>query len=362
MTGSWGAGMGDAGYYRRFDAPDIAPGERFEYWRTWYGETVDGPVRLDPVPSSLPGFTSSAQVLTVGDVTIVDLHCGPVLGSWRGRAADPTDALRLSMIYAAPGAVIRWGGLDSPVRGRRALLAGGTPGQWRAPSGLRTIQVCVPRATVPATDAMLHRATSGPLQPGVAVFDTLIGPALAGMAGRVEDLSRTATADLGTLWVSMITMLVHALNDGEPGDLEAAPARMHAARHFIAAHLDDPDLSPDVVAAALHVSRRTLYNVVGGDGVAHEIRSQRLERALRLLLDPCHRQRSISEIAAMVGLRSGAQFCRQFRAEYGRTASNVRASATRRDPTPPATHQSPLDIGHGSRMSCCARSARGGSP
>lgn len=116
---------------------------------------------------------------------------------------------------------------------------------------------------MPVTGAVLDRITAGPVPPGVPSFDALVGPALAGMAGRVEDLSRSATPDLATLWLSMLAVLVHALDGREPGAANAAPARAHAARRFIAAHLDDPRLNPDAVAAALHVSRRTLCNSTG---------------------------------------------------------------------------------------------------
>ena len=60
------------------------------------------------------------------------------------------------------------------------------------------------------------------------------------------------------------------------------------ARKFIAAHLADPGLGPDTVAAALRLSRRSLYAALGTDegGVAAQIRRARLAAARAILADP----------------------------------------------------------------------------
>lgn len=79
-------------------------------------------------------------------------------------------------------------------------------------------------------------------------------------------------------------------------------------------YLADPRLSPTRIADALHISRRTLYAAVPHDeGVAAEIRRQRLERARAMLRDSSQ-TRSIAEIAAAVGLPNAAHLSRLFRA------------------------------------------------
>jgi len=56
---------------------------------------------------------------------------------------------------------------------------------------------------------------------------------------------------------------------------------------YIRIHLADPRLSPTAIAAALHVSPRTLYAVLSpeDEGVTAQIRRRRLEPARTMLLD-----------------------------------------------------------------------------
>lgn len=106
---------------------------------------------------------------------------------------------------------------------------------------------------------------------------------------------------------------------------DAAQARRLQLRRHIRCNLADPQLSPANIADALHVSRSTLYAALAPDeeGVAGEIRRQRLERARAMLLDPSD-TRTVTEIAASVGLPNAAHFSRLFRARYGHSPSDLR--------------------------------------
>jgi len=53
---------------------------------------------------------------------------------------------------------------------------------------------------------------------------------------------------------------------------------------FLRRNLADPSLDADAVAAACHVSRRTLYRIVGPEGVAARLRRMRIEQARSMLL------------------------------------------------------------------------------
>jgi hypothetical protein len=78
-----------------------------------------------------------------------------------------------------------------------------------------------------------------------------------------------------------------------------------------ARQLADPDLSPTTIADALHVSRSTLYATLppNAEGIAAEIRRQRLQRAHTILSNPVNTQ-PIADIAAAVGIPSAAHFRR----------------------------------------------------
>jgi AraC-like DNA-binding protein len=311
--------------YQRFDTPAIAPSERFEYWRTWYSQAVDGPMRLEPVGTLPRNFQASAEVLGDGEVDVVELHCGPALGSWLREATEAADRLRLIILAPTPGAIGHWYGHDVSLEKGAVALLGNTDGSWRAPTGLHVIQVNVPRAAVAITDAEIARIDDRQLVQRDPVFASLVRPVLLGMAGRLRELSHADMTELPAVWPSMIAMLVRSLAGRDANGAEPALARRIQVRRFIRAHLADPRLSPDAIARALHVSRRTLYaSFPATDGIAAEIRRQRLRRAQAMLLDPAVK-RPIAEIGAAVGLPSPAHFSRLFRAEYGHSPRQARA-------------------------------------
>jgi len=98
-------------------------------------------------------------------------------------------------------------------------------------------------------------------------------------------------------------------------------------RVFIMQRLSDRGLTPRAIAAAHHISVRTLYRhfrVDGGASVAAWVRDRRLERCRRDLLDPRQRTRSVRAIALRWGFRNHAHFSRAFRAAYGTSPQRCR--------------------------------------
>jgi AraC-like DNA-binding protein len=304
--------------YQRFDTPGIAPGERFEYWRSWYSLAVDAPMQLDPIARVPRGFHASAELLGVGNVDIVELRCGPAVGRWAREATEPADRLRLALVAPTPAGTGGWHGRElSLARGAVAVL-GRTDGVWRAPSGMRAIQINLPRPAVPVTDKDIDKINDQSRLFRDPTFARLIRPALLGLAGHLDTLANADIPELSELWISLVNMLVRSLVGDDTNGTDTAKARRLQLQHHIRANLADPLLSPTRIADALHVSRRTLYTALSPDqeGVAAEIRRQRLDRARAMLLDPSQR-RSVAEVAAAVGLPNAAHFSRIFRARYG---------------------------------------------
>ncbi|PWU60027.1 AraC family transcriptional regulator [Micromonospora globispora] len=101
---------------------------------------------------------------------------------------------------------------------------------------------------------------------------------------------------------------------------------------FVRRHLDDPELTPAAVAAAHHLSLRSLHRLFAGTGttVAALIRTGRLERCFRDLADPRLGHLAVHQIAARWGLRDRAHFSRVFRAAYGISPREHRERAIRR--------------------------------
>jgi len=107
---------------------------------------------------------------------------------------------------------------------------------------------------------------------------------------------------------------------------QSAADRLWQARGYIKANLCAPDLSPEVVAADLGISLRTLQKAfsVEGDHPSSYILEQRLLKVAEALVDPRFSARSIWQVAETFGFKSPSHFSRVFRTRYDATPRDWR--------------------------------------
>lgn len=175
----------------------------------------------------------------------------------------------------------------------------------------------VPRSALRVADRELTDATARTIGTAVGV-GALLRPLMlslrAGAAGTGSGVAASLVEDAVSDLVSALirsSAPIEALGAGE--------TILLSARTFIEANLDDPGLSPAVVAAHHHVSVRYLQKLFAYDGlsVATFIRQRRLDRCRRDLADPAQRHRSIGAVSASHGLVDASHFSRLFRQTYG---------------------------------------------
>ncbi|MEU8542146.1 AraC family transcriptional regulator [Streptomyces sp. NPDC048717] len=128
---------------------------------------------------------------------------------------------------------------------------------------------------------------------------------------------------------------------GEAGEVRLGAGGRRATRQsmllsrvqaYVQEHLAAPDLTPDTIAAAHHISTRYLHRIFQQQGltVAAWVRRQRLDRCRLDLADPSLGDLPVRRVAARWGFDEPASFTRAFRAAYGTTpgAFRVRAGST----------------------------------
>lgn len=115
--------------------------------------------------------------------------------------------------------------------------------------------------------------------------------------------------------------------EGISGSLAAT--RRIDITNYIEQRLGEPDLSPESIAAAFHITLRYLHRLFDteADTLARYIRRRRIEECARALASPLQRGRSISSIAYDYGFSSLAHFSKVFREHYGVSPSDYRQSA-----------------------------------
>jgi AraC-like DNA-binding protein len=192
----------------------------------------------------------------------------------------------------------------------------------------RLLTFMFPPSLLPLSPSQLRRLTAVRI-PATTGLGDLTAQFLLQLARNVDHYSPAEAARLSTAALEVLaTRLARELDVREWGTAEA---RRHAllttVQAFIQQHLGDPRLSPAAVAAAHHISLRSLHQLFHDEGltVAGWIRQRRLERCRRDLADPALASRPVAAIAARWGFRSAADFSRAFRAGHGMPPAQYRA-------------------------------------
>lgn len=167
---------------------------------------------------------------------------------------------------------------------------------------------------IPGDVGLPRLATRFLLETASGLAAGTISPNDAGLQGHILDLIRRLYVDLGST--------------SHPTRPHSAAELLLNAQAQIESRLSDPDLSPNDIAQACFISTRYLHRVFSDEGlsVCDFIRSERLSRCHRDLLDPAFADQPIKAVASRWGLPSPAHFSRVFRDRYGCSPREFRSS------------------------------------
>jgi AraC-like DNA-binding protein len=156
----------------------------------------------------------------------------------------------------------------------------------------------------------------------------LVAPLLVNLVSQIEELGTFTAPRLADNLVDLLTTL-YAEQLGETArPTDAMQVLLARIKSFIQANLDNADLTPDLIAAACHVSTGYLHKLfrATGTSVGRFIRDRRLEECRRDLLDPGQVETAVSTIGAHWGFLDAAHFSRTFKATYGVSPREYRLS------------------------------------
>ncbi|MFE1446791.1 helix-turn-helix domain-containing protein [Streptomyces olivaceoviridis] len=280
-----------------------------EVFRGWFDEMALGPVQVSSVAYSL--ITTSRTPRSI-------------------RVSDP-ESLQIVMPRRGPHFIEQNGRSTLVEPGEMVLLSSSRPFQSYAIGEATLMQF--PIALLPAGARHIDRLVACRF-PG----DKGIGQLLADYLARVTvDHTSYTPPDmlrLGTIGLDLAAaVLAHHLERENEVPADSRQRVLYArVTSFIEKHLGDPALTVDQVAAAHHISTRSLHRLFQAHGasVRASIREQRLERCRRELSDPAQRHVPIRAIAARWGYPRPADFTRAFRAAYGAAPADYRRQALSR--------------------------------
>ncbi len=216
-------------------------------------------------------------------------------------------------------AVITCGRRETPLRAGDFYCDDGSRPHEIRTGPIRAVGAVIPEALLPLPPDGADRVL-GHRIPG----RDLMAPLLARFLTQVmEHTGSYRPADgprLGTVLSSLVAALLARAAEPDPCPPLAPRAPLTPRiMAFIQQRLDDPELTPQSIAAAHGISLSYLHRLFEDESetVAAFIRRRRLERARFDLADPAQADTPVHTVAARWGFARATDFARAFRAAYG---------------------------------------------
>ena len=191
----------------------------------------------------------------------------------------------------------------------------------------RTMVVMFPKHLIDLPADVVAQLTAVTMS-GKSGVGGIIAPFLAQLVGNLEQLSGPTGARLAHSALDLVTTMFANELDMSKGPVDPHQALMQRIRTYIDANLASTDLDPSQIAAAHFISTRHLHGLFREQGttVSSWIRTRRLERCRRDLLNPLYGDRPVAAIAARWGFVDAAHFSRVFKAAFEESPSELRAN------------------------------------
>lgn len=306
------------------DTSAVAAPDRYDFWRA---AVCDQFVELDVRPRESDDVRGSVTAVSVGETHVRRIAAGAHRFERTAGLARRSDEDYLQIALARRGSTL------VAQDGREAVIG---PGDFvlydsRRPflfetSGPFAYSVCLhPTRLLPLSAAEMAGATAVRFD-GRSGVGAMVPPFLSALHRLDGDELNAATREamtqtVGDLFVALVRSQVAPAVD--PG------VHLLRARAHVEAHLHDPALDPQSVAAACSISVSYLQKLFRASGttLTEHVREQRLQRCWRDLGSPACAGLGVGAVGARHGLPDAAHFSRVFRARFGVSPRERRLSA-----------------------------------
>lgn len=308
-----------------FDPETVAPRERFEAWSDFLDRTLM-PIRIEP--GGEHPFHVKTEMRTVGDLALVSVAGagGNVVRGSSEIARSPEHFHIISMHLGGEASLTARGNERQLARGDVFLIDTMHEVRFGLERPYQHILVKVPTAWLNAHLPGPDRLFGSVLSHQNALARLSAGYLLTAFQ-MADQLPRSASAMFSQ---HLLELLSEAFAGAQPHD--RVPTKewqavmfVHACR-VIALKIGDAALRPNLIAAQLGISTRTLNRIFAshGETVMQHVLKERIKRAAKLLASPRQRHRSITEVALACGFNDLTHFGRVFTEHTGLTPSEWR--------------------------------------
>jgi AraC-like DNA-binding protein len=300
---------------------ELPAGQRFDFWKAALARAF---VRLEVTkPAHSPDFRGRLDSFALGALRVCKVNAEPhtALRTRRLVTAAPSGCYKLGLLLRGSAMLSQDGRQVALSPGDFTVYDTDRPYTLGFRSDHRMLILVFPRDLLGLPAELVGRLTATPLpgaQPGLAGLIPSFLTQVADVTGdHVGD--RAAVRLAGNVLDLLTTVLAERLDRPAADTDSAHRALLLQITAFIEERLANPDLSPQLIAAAHHISLRHLHKLFHGTGttVSGWIRQRRLERCCRDLRDPGLADRSVAAVGARWGYPDPAHFSRLFKSAYG---------------------------------------------
>lgn len=308
-----------------YDTAEIAPRDRFAYWRDAVCESF---VLLGCNTLRSSGFSGSLRITRHSSLSIS--HVGGSAHWVERRKQDISSASEefflLSLQTRNTSRIAQFGHSSLLNPGDMALYDSSHPYTLELSDGFAKNVVQLPKARLlarlPNAQMMAGVRIDGTSEIGRLVRENIL--AFATVASNPNPTLQALAQD------TLIDLIATGLAAGLGDTAELSSPEQHMllrARSFIRNNLGDPELDRNRVAAEMRISVRRLNAIFAKNdsSIADEIRKQRLAAVTADLRDPRCTALSISEIALKNGFENFSHFSTLFRTNEGCSPREYRA-------------------------------------
>ncbi|WP_435226294.1 helix-turn-helix domain-containing protein [Streptomyces sp. Tue6028] len=272
------------------------------------------------------GFRADIDAVAVGRLSVARIRGSGHLVARTPRVITSTDPelLKITLHRSPRPAAVDQGGVQSRAHGGDFVVLDMTrPYRLAVADGCDVTAVGISRTELGRhADAVAGRAARR--LPAGSGAQAVLSAFLDGLGRHLDELSGAQRAHIGD---ALVSLLVAAFTDGAvPGRMDTETALVDRIRVYTLANISDPSLCVDSAAAAHGISARQLHRLFQrtGEPYAAWLRRERLARIRRDLLDPAHDSRTTAAVAARWGIHDPRHLARALRAQYGRSARELR--------------------------------------
>jgi AraC-like DNA-binding protein len=299
---------------------DLPGGQRFDFWKDTLAEMfVPLEVTRPEKDADFRGFLAGTDL---GALRLVEVRAQAhtALRTSRLVARAPAGCYKLGLQLRGSAVLVQDGREAMLTPGKFALYDTDRPYTLAFEAEHRMLILVFPRELLRLPYDSVARLTATALPGSGCDLGSLIPSFLTQVASVIDGAPTHSTVRLAGNVLDLLTTVLAERLDRSPADGDAPHrALMLQLTTFIEGRLPDPELSPQLIADAHHISLRQLHKLFHSSGttVAGWIRQRRLEHCSRDLVDPRAAELPVSAIGARWGYPDPAHFSRLFKAAYG---------------------------------------------